>query len=718
MLKPIPLFGLGNVGKSVNVNAQERLNLYVEIQTDPETNTVALYGTPGLVADANLGANPNRGLYQKGDFRYLVNRDTLWQLANDGTLTNRGTLLTTGGRVDITDNGTQMIIVDGTYGYIYNFTTFAFTQITDIDYPASQTTTFLNSYFINQRTDTAEFYISSPLDGFTWDSLDFATAESDPDRLVRVIANNGQLVLFGEKSTEFWGDSGAADFPFARVGASGVEWGLAARWSLCKFSDSALIFLGKNRLGQVQVFMMSGYTPVAVSNPELDYTISQYSAFSDASGFAYMLSGHPFYQINFPSANDGDGESWLYDGLSNAWSRVGQDEARHRAEIQINHQDQSYVSDFENGKLYLLDENTYTDDGATIPRQLITRHQATGDYSRISQLWLQFEAGVGLPPTTAPVLPALTAGYYDSDVYDNLFSFARASTATYIDALGVVQTAAVDVARYEDNELLIEDAATNLLTYSEEFDNAAWIGIDVTIGADAAVAPDGATTADSMVSDAGDIGYTTQSVSYTAGTTYTQSVFIEPSGKTSFLLLAEAALFADAVPRFAMFTLTGAGVAVVSGSGATASIELFGSYYRISITFTPTLSVSSGNQFRDGTAGDGVSGFNVWGAQIEEGALSSYIPTVASTVTRAADIAFTAQTVDAVGTDPQVMMQISRDGGHEWGGELWRSMGRMGRYRHRAVWNRLGRARDWLFKFRITDPIKVVMVAAWGEYGR
>ena len=718
MLKPIPLFGLGNVGKSVNVNAQERLNLYVEIQTDPETNTVALYGTPGLVADANLGANPNRGLYQKGDFRYLVNRDTLWQLANDGTLTNRGTLLTTGGRVDITDNGTQMIIVDGTYGYIYNFTTFAFTQITDIDYPASQTTTFLNSYFINQRTDTAEFYISSPLDGFTWDSLDFATAESDPDRLVRVIANNGQLVLFGEKSTEFWGDSGAADFPFARVGASGVEWGLAARWSLCKFSDSALIFLGKNRLGQVQVFMMSGYTPVAVSNPELDYTISQYSAFSDASGFAYMLSGHPFYQINFPSANDGDGESWLYDGLSNAWSRIGQDEARHRAEIQINHQDQSYVSDFENGKLYLLDENTYTDDGATIPRQLITRHQATGDYSRISQLWLQFEAGVGLPPTTAPVLPALTAGYYDSDVYDNLFSFARASTATYIDALGVVQTAAVDVARYEDNELLIEDAATNLLTYSEEFDNAAWIGIDVTIGADAAVAPDGATTADSMVSDAGDIGYTTQSVSYTAGTTYTQSVFIEPSGKTSFLLLAEAALFADAVPRFAMFTLTGAGVAVVSGSGATASIELFGSYYRISITFTPTLSVSSGNQFRDGTAGDGVSGFNVWGAQIEEGALSSYIPTVASTVTRAADIAFTAQTVDAVGTDPQVMMQISRDGGHEWGGELWRSMGRMGRYRHRAVWNRLGRARDWLFKFRITDPIKVVMVAAWGEYGR
>ena len=67
------------------------------------------------------------------------------------------------------------------------------------------------------------------------------------------------------------------------------------------------------------------------------------------------------------------------------------------------------------------------------------------------------------------------------------------------------------------------------------------------------------------------------------------------------------------------------------------------------------------------------------------------------------------------GTDPQIMMQISRDGGHTWGNELWRSFGRVGQYAFRAVWRRLGRSRDWVFKFRVTDPVKVVFVAAWGR---
>jgi hypothetical protein len=67
------------------------------------------------------------------------------------------------------------------------------------------------------------------------------------------------------------------------------------------------------------------------------------------------------------------------------------------------------------------------------------------------------------------------------------------------------------------------------------------------------------------------------------------------------------------------------------------------------------------------------------------------------------------------GVAPQLMMQISRDGGHEWGTEIWRDIGAMGKYKARAVFNRLGRARDWLFRFRVTDPVKTVFVAAWGK---
>jgi hypothetical protein len=461
-LAPIPLFGLGNVGKSVNVDAQQRLNLYAEIQTDQQKNNLVLYPTPGLVSFVNFGASPSRGMHRKDNFVYIVNRNTLWRLANDGSMTSLGTLATSTGRVDMADNGTQIIIVDGPSGYIYNTNTSTFATITSPGFPGASSVTFLNGYFVVTKPNSGQFFCSALYDGLTWNALDFATAESNPDNLIRVMADNGQLVLLGPETTEFWSDSGALDFPFARVGAAAIEWGLAAQWSLCKFMDS-IIFLRKNRLGAVQVCVLSGYNAQPVSNPEMDYIFSQYPAVSDATGFAYMVSGHPFYQINFPSAN----QSWIYDGLSKNWNQVGDEFTRHRAEMQVNFLDRSLVSDFENGKLYQFDQDAYTDDGAPIVRQLKTRHQSTGVHSFMSEMWLEMEAGTGL--------------------------------------------------------------------------------------------------------------------------------------------------------------LTGQG------------------------------------------------------------------------------------------DDPQIMMRVSRDGGHTWSNERWKSFGRIGEYKARARWNRIGRARDWTFVFRVTDPVRTVFIAAWGR---
>jgi hypothetical protein len=59
MLKNVPLFGVGNKGRSPNVNAQKRVNLYVEMQQDPEANGIVLYPTPGLSTFVNFGANPS-----------------------------------------------------------------------------------------------------------------------------------------------------------------------------------------------------------------------------------------------------------------------------------------------------------------------------------------------------------------------------------------------------------------------------------------------------------------------------------------------------------------------------------------------------------------------------------------------------------------------------------------------------------------------------------
>ena len=390
-LKPVPLFGLGNFGKSRNVSSQKRTNLYAELHQDGEKGTLTLYPTPGLTTFVNFGAYPTRGIWKKEDVLYVVNHSTLWRVTNDGTMTSVGTLLTSTGRVDITDNGTQIIVVDGANGYIYDTSSSIFSNITDPDWPGADSVAFLNGYFVVNKPGTGQFFCSAIYNGLSWNALDFATAESNPDNLVRVIADNGQIILLGPDTSEFWSDSGALDFHFARVGAAAIEWGLAARWSLCKFMDS-IIFLRKNRLGAVQVCTLSGYNAQPVSNPEMDYIFSQYPSVSNATGFAYMVSGHPFYQINFPSA----GESWVYDGLSKEWHEAKSIGGRHRAEMQINFLEQSYVTDYENGKLYRFEDGVYTDDGMLIERELICRHQSTGNYSFLSQLWLEMEGGVGL----------------------------------------------------------------------------------------------------------------------------------------------------------------------------------------------------------------------------------------------------------------------------------------------------------------------------------
>ena len=64
------------------------------------------------------------------------------------------------------------------------------------------------------------------------------------------------------------------------------------------------------------------------------------------------------------------------------------------------------------------------------------------------------------------------------------------------------------------------------------------------------------------------------------------------------------------------------------------------------------------------------------------------------------------------GTDPQVMLQWSDDGGHTWSHEHWVSAGAIGAYQARARWRRLGQSRDRVYRVMITDPVKVAMIGA------
>jgi hypothetical protein len=388
------LFGTGLQGKSANITAQRRINCYYENTPDGDKTIVAIIGTPGLEQFVDFGDTAARGFHapQWNDFIYVVHRSTLYEVNNAGTKTNRGTLLTSSGRVSMANNGTEIGIVDGTYMYVFNTSTNVFAQVTDVDLPSSpQTITFEGGRFLVNKGSSGQFNGSDTYAGTSWNALNFATAESQPDNLVRVDNLGGEVVLWGTATIEFWANTGLPGFPYARIGGANQEYGLAAKWSVSPYMGS-LAFLARVRNGQVIIGLLDGYNVKKISTFELDSTINGYSTVLDASAYSYILGGHPMYQINFPTA----GKSWLFDGQ--LWNELkSKNLERHRAEFGTEYLNNQIVADYTNGKLYKLKPDVFTDNGDEIRMELTSRHLYNeGENIRVNSFQVDGEMGVGL----------------------------------------------------------------------------------------------------------------------------------------------------------------------------------------------------------------------------------------------------------------------------------------------------------------------------------
>jgi hypothetical protein len=391
----IPLFGLGQLAKSPYVTAKYLQNLYVEARPQGEKSQLVAYGTPGELLFHDFGATPCRGglEFEPGNVAYVVHRGVLWEINNAGVAVSRGTLSTTTGRVSISHNGLQVMIVDGTNGYIYNTNTTVFTQVASALFANPVTVTYLGRRFVCSFLNSSRFQWSSIDDGLTFGALDFANAETSPDPIEVIFASNGQLVLLGSITSEYWGISSTADQPFAPLQGTATEWGIAATWSIAKY-DNTFAYLVKNRMGQTVIAKLNGYLPQPLSNVDMDSIVNAYSNTADASAYSYMLGGHPMFVLNFPSA----GKSWLYDGSTGEFTALKSfGSTRHNAEFSFTLLGRTIVADAVDGKLYELTAAALTDNGASIEREIVSETVADPmlDFIDISCLRVDIEVGVG-----------------------------------------------------------------------------------------------------------------------------------------------------------------------------------------------------------------------------------------------------------------------------------------------------------------------------------
>jgi len=236
-------------------------------------------------------------------------------------------------------------------------------------------------------------------------------------------------------------------------------------------------------------------------------------------------------------------------------------------------------------------------------------------------------------------------------------SITRSTIGTYFDSTGVMQTAAIDAVRItyqpftkEFRGVLIENAATNSLFQSQDFDNASWSKTRTTVSANAVLAPDNTTTADKLVEDttATSSHFISQNQTLTANLFYTLSVFAKAAERSRIVLrVGNSTNWVAGVPSVGFDLSTGNLYSVSGESTSSGTIEPIGNgWYRCSIVaqFGPT--TASGGlviNLDNGTGitytGDGTSGAYIWGSQIEVGSIiSSYIKTTTAAVTRAADV--------------------------------------------------------------------------------
>jgi len=396
----IPFLGGAYEGRSPNVSPQQCMNFFYEKGKDGES----LVSTAGDTTFNSDNSGEVRGGIAYNDLAYFVIGNTLYEFNSAGTDTNRGNLVTSNGPVSMAHNGVrtganqQIMIVDGTTGYIYDNTTSTLTEIADTDMTAGVTVQFVDGYFAFNQKNTDRWWITSSFDGTAIAAADFFTAEGDPDILQCLVADQRQVFTFGKLTTQVYYNSGDADTTFEVFQGGHTQTGCVAPFSAVRF-DNSVIWLSENERGDGQVVRLGdGYQPVVVSTQEVNYQISTYSKIDDAIAYSYQHEGHEFYVLTFPTAN----KTWVYDALTQEWHQRGHtingEVGRERYNCHVFAFGEHLMGDMANGKIYKLDPETGTANGARIPRIRVSPSVTDEEgRRRISELQLDMQEGTGDP---------------------------------------------------------------------------------------------------------------------------------------------------------------------------------------------------------------------------------------------------------------------------------------------------------------------------------
>lgn len=377
----LPLASSETEAQSPSVSLESLTNLYLAPSPGGGKSPAALYGTPGLKLWGSAGDGPGRGIIEMGAHLWVVSGNTLFKVDASKVATAIGTI-EGAGSVHMTHNGSEVAIaVPGGLAYAADAT-----GVYALSESRFNGATAQDGYGIFSQENGQKFFITGLDNMKTINPLDFGTADSHPDYVKGIISDHRELVVFGEKTTEFFYNSGAADFPFERAGGGFIEHGLGASGSPAKVNNTVL-WLDDN----FTVRAAMGYQAQSVSPPWVETMIANAADPTTGWAWTYRHAGRTFYSLNFSDL------SLCYDMEMQRWHRRKSDGmGRWRASGHAYYRRKHIMCDVENGNLYELDLDTYDENGAELRRELITPPIHADDGAIMDELLLDMQMGIGL----------------------------------------------------------------------------------------------------------------------------------------------------------------------------------------------------------------------------------------------------------------------------------------------------------------------------------
>lgn len=371
--------------RSVIASAQRCVNLYMEANPQGSVFPFTHYPTPGLTLQGNVSSYSWRGLYTANNNKlYGVCGNVVYYINSSYVCTVLGYITSTSGPVSMMDNGIDIILVDGTLnnGWTIHLADNAFAKINQDGFYGGNQVNYVDGYFVLNYIGTREYYISLP-NTTTFDPIDYASTTGSADLLIGIGIAKRYIYLFCEKTIEVWFNQGNTTFPFGRLPGSFIQYGCAATNSITMI-DGDLYWVAQSLQGQAYICKTNNFNAVIVSTYAINNELQGYKNLSDAIGYSYELNGHFFYVLTFPT----DNKTWVFDLSNNQWNEwnyIDNDGAfnRHRSNCFAFAYNQLVVGDWENGNIYTIDQDNYTDNGQPITRVRSFYHMEDDNSNRV-----------------------------------------------------------------------------------------------------------------------------------------------------------------------------------------------------------------------------------------------------------------------------------------------------------------------------------------------